>query len=242
MMEKYNRSIYRINRELSGMEEENDNEDNSIEDGKNMPIVHMSESPVVHEIEKEYSINEEETSDIECQINNANEENTKYIYNDQSVQVSKSQISENSENSENYKNTKQSLNDNVVEKSQESGSECSISATVRIPQYSQVGVGRNSYVEYEVEIDLPGSHYVRKFFRRFSQFRDLHRRLCSNRTYGKTVSRLAFPNRRVFFSLSTAVSNSRQKDLQSYLSTMLTTCYISTREELDVLDIFFRAT
>ena len=116
---------------------------------------------------------------------------------------------------------------------------------VRIPWHYTVGTGRNSHVEYEVELKIIGGEegdYVRKLFRRFSQFRDLHRRLARHEAHGKNVSKLIFPNRKIFFSLSTSVSNSRQKDLQSYLSNMLDTCCISSKEELDLLDIFFRAT
>ena len=96
-------------------------------------------------------------------------------------------------------------------------------------------------MELEIIVGEEGD-YVRKLFRRFSQFRDLHRRLARNEAHGKNVSKLIFPNRKIFFSLSTSVSNSRQKDLQSYLSNMLDTCCISSKEELDLLDIFFRAT
>ena len=115
----------------------------------------------------------------------------------------------------------------------------------RIPWHHTVGTGRGSYVEYEVELEIVGSGggecgEVWRLARRFRQFRDLHRRMSTSRRFGKTISKLSFPNRKIFFSLSSSVSSSRQNDLQSYLTSMLATCFISTKEELERLDTFFR--
>ena len=203
-MEKYARSIYRINRELSSGTEEEQAE----------PI----DNPAVDE--KEVYDYYKPSDELNNAIHVINVEDKKTQITEEDIKAFQSVNSERS---------------NGDQEEGESG------ALVRIPCHYLMSVGRSSYVEYEVEIEIPNTGYVRKVFRRFSQFRDLHRRLCSTKAYGKTVSKLAFPNRKIFFSLSDSVSKSRQRDLQSYLMTMMATLNISTREGLDNLDAFFRA-
>jgi len=96
--------------------------------------------------------------------------------------------------------------------------------SLAIPSYRTVGLGKMSYVEYEVSIMEPAAEGVTKWsvFRRYRQFRDLHSTLSTN--YGHVVTSLPFPSRKLFGSRSDAVSSERQRDLQSYLNSLLLTC------------------
>ena len=96
--------------------------------------------------------------------------------------------------------------------------------SLAIPSYRTVGVGKTSYVEYEVAIMEPkGEEVVRwSLFRRYRQFRDLHSALSTK--YGHVVTSLPFPSRKLFGSKTDAVSSERQRDLQSYLNNLLFTC------------------
>lgn len=96
--------------------------------------------------------------------------------------------------------------------------------SLAIPSYRTVGVGKTSYVEYEVSITEPAAEEVTRWsvFRRYRQFRDLHSTLSTN--YGHVVTSLPFPSRKLFGSRSDAVSSERQRDLQSYLNNLILTC------------------
>lgn len=96
--------------------------------------------------------------------------------------------------------------------------------SLAIPGYRTVGVGKTSYVEYEVSIMEPQGEEVARWslFRRYRQFRDMHSALSTK--YGHVVTSLPFPSRKLFGSKSDAVSSERQRDLQSYLNNLLFTC------------------
>jgi len=96
--------------------------------------------------------------------------------------------------------------------------------TISIPKYHTVGVGKTSYVEYEVVmIELVGEEQLSwTLFRRYRQFRDLHNNMCAK--YGAPVTSISFPSRKLFGSRSEAVSSERQRELQSYLNQLVATC------------------
>jgi len=96
--------------------------------------------------------------------------------------------------------------------------------TISIPRYHTVGVGKNSYVEYEVVmVEMMGEEQITwTLYRRYRQFRDLHSTMCTK--YGAPVASLAFPARKLFGSRSEAVSSERQRDLQTYLNRLVSTC------------------
>ena len=96
--------------------------------------------------------------------------------------------------------------------------------SLAIPSYRTVGLGKTSYVEYEVSIMEPVAGEITKWsvFRRYRQFRDLHSMLSTN--YGHVVTSLPFPSRKLFGSRSDAVSSERQRDLQSYINNLIFTC------------------
>ena len=93
--------------------------------------------------------------------------------------------------------------------------------TLSIPSYRTVGLGKQSYVEYEVRISEPDL-VSWSLFRRYRQFRDLHSAMCSR--YGPVVTCLPFPSRKLLWSKSDAVSSERQRDLQHYLNMLLKAC------------------
>ena len=124
-----------------------------------------------------------------------------------------------------------------------------VGLTLSIPRYRTVGVGKTSYVEYEVCVteQLGEEKKSWSLFRRYSKFRDLHSNLAAK--YGQAVTCLPFPSRKLFGSKSEAVSTERQRDLQHYLNNLLFTCSkISscplrtglTRENLASLSTFFQ--
>jgi len=96
---------------------------------------------------------------------------------------------------------------------------------ISIPRYHSVGTGKASYVEYEVQCEVTlgtGAQPERwTLFRRYRQFRDLHTTLVNR--YGVAIQALAFPGRKLFGSRTEAVSSERQRDLQTYLSSLLAT-------------------
>merc|ERR1712142_1336368 len=96
--------------------------------------------------------------------------------------------------------------------------------TISIPRFHTVGVGKNSFVEYEVVlVELVGDEQLTwTLYRRYRQFRDLHSSLSSK--YGTPVTSLTFPSRKLFGSRSEAVSSERQRDLQTYLNKLVMTC------------------
>jgi len=96
--------------------------------------------------------------------------------------------------------------------------------TISIPRYHTVGVGKTSFVEYEVVVvEMVGEEQINwTLYRRYRQFRDLHSTMCSK--YGTPVTVLAFPARKLFGSRSEAVSSERQRDLQTYLNKLVATC------------------
>ena len=121
--------------------------------------------------------------------------------------------------------------------------------TLSIPRYRTVGVGKTSYVEYEVCVTERVGQEERTWslFRRYSKFRDLHSNLSAK--YGPAVTSLPFPSRKLFGSKSDAVSSQRQTDLHHYLNNLLFTCSkISScplrsgicRENLAALSTFFQ--
>ena len=246
-MEKYARSIYRINRDISALEygedesREDDNEDIN-EILKETEVEKLDDKDTVDICCKEYKDNKDS---IPKESEDSLHEDIKTNENEMKKSIDNTEDA--SEHEKHYENEKYKDEKLIYleERSKQKESESPDPVLVRIPRHYTIGSGRSSHVEYEVELMIIGGEegdYVRKIFRRFSEFRDLHRRLARHGAQGKNVAKLIFPNRKIFFSLSTSVSNSRQKDLQSYLSNMLDTCCISSKEELDVLDIFFRAT
>ena len=96
--------------------------------------------------------------------------------------------------------------------------------TISIPRYHTVGIGKNSYVEYEVVmVEMMGEEQITwTLYRRYRQFRDLHSTMCTK--YGAPVASLTFPARKLFGSRSEAVSSERQRDLQTYLNRLVSTC------------------
>lgn len=121
--------------------------------------------------------------------------------------------------------------------------------TLSIPRYRTVGVGKTSYVEYEVCVteQLGEEKKSWSLFRRYSKFRDLHSNLAAK--YGQAITCLPFPSRKLFGSKSDTVSTERQRDLQHYLNNLLFTCTkISScplktglnRENLAALSTFFQ--
>jgi len=98
---------------------------------------------------------------------------------------------------------------------------------VSIPRWKTVSAGNNPFVEYEVEINMLEQDISWRLFRRFRQFRDLHVQL--SQKYGDDVAKIQFPSRKIFGSMSAAVSNLRQRELQSYLNRLIATgCKLST--------------
>ena len=102
----------------------------------------------------------------------------------------------------------------------------SLTLTVTIPTFRTVGVGKTSYVEYEVRVMEPVGEDQRleqwSLFRRYRQFRDLHSTMSTR--YGHVITCLPFPSRKIFGSKSDAVSSERQRDLQNYLQNLIFTC------------------
>lgn len=99
------------------------------------------------------------------------------------------------------------------------------SLTLSIPTYRSVGVGKQSYVEYEVKIVEPHGDQgtiTWSLFRRYRQFRDLHGAMIQR--YGPVVTCIPFPSRKILWSKSDAVSSERQRDLQHYLNQLLLAC------------------
>jgi len=99
-----------------------------------------------------------------------------------------------------------------------------LTLTVNIPSFRTVGVGKTSYVEYEVRVMEPVEEKMTQWsvFRRYRQFRDLHSTMSSR--YGHVITCLPFPSRKIFGSKSDAVSSERQRDLQNYLQNLIFTC------------------
>lgn len=91
---------------------------------------------------------------------------------------------------------------------------------ISIPRYHTVGSGKSSYVEYEVAVEV-GEGERWQLYRRYRQFRDLHSLMVTK--YGAPVQALTFPSRKLFGSRSEAVSAERQRELQTYLNTLVTT-------------------
>ena len=123
-----------------------------------------------------------------------------------------------------------------------------ISLTLSIPRYRTVGVGKTSYVEYEVCVteNLGEDQKVSSLFRRYRQFRDLHNALSSRY---QPVTSLPFPSRKLFGSKSDSVSTERQRDLQHYLNNLIFACSKIAgcplqsglnRENLAALSTFFQ--
>ena len=123
-----------------------------------------------------------------------------------------------------------------------------ITLTLSIPRYRTVGVGKTSYVEYEVCVTEKRGEEQKVFslFRRFRQFRDLHNNLSSRY---QPVTSLPFPSRKLFGSKSDSVSTERQRDLQHYLNNLVFACSKIVgcplqsglnRENLAALSTFFQ--
>jgi hypothetical protein len=91
--------------------------------------------------------------------------------------------------------------------------------SVTIPTFTLSGIGSNSHVEYQVTIKSVDAHWT--VMRRFRQFRDLHMAMMS--IYGKAVTVLPFPTRRIFGSRSETVSGERQTQLMGYINILLLT-------------------
>jgi len=108
---------------------------------------------------------------------------------------------------------------------------------ISIPRYFSVGSGKSSYVEYELVVETSeggvntststtssgsssSSPERWRLYRRYRQFRDLHTNM-TNR-YGPSVQSLSFPARKLFGSRSDSVSAERQRELQSYLNSLVT--------------------
>ena len=118
---------------------------------------------------------------------------------------------------------------------------------INIHRFYTTGVGKNSYVIYEVEISLVESESKFLVSRRYRQFRDLHTLMCSR--YGSAVQFLQFPSRKLFGSKTEAVSSERQRDLQTYLNRLVSVCCklpgsplytAQTREALETFSAFFQ--
>ena len=120
--------------------------------------------------------------------------------------------------------------------------------TLSIPRYRTVGVGKTSYVEYEVCVTekLGEEQKVSSLFRRYRQFSDLHTNLSSRY---QPVTSLPFPSRKLFGSKSDSVSTERQRDLQHYLNNLIFACSKIVgsplqsglnRENLAALSTFFQ--
>lgn len=118
---------------------------------------------------------------------------------------------------------------------------------MQIPRFYSVGVGKGSYVEYEVCINLleSGAQYL--LHRRYRQFRDLHTSMCSR--FGSAVQFLQFPSRKLFGSKTEAVSSERQRELVTYLNRLVSVCCklpgcplysAQTRESLEAISPFFQ--
>ena len=123
-----------------------------------------------------------------------------------------------------------------------------VSLTLSIPRYRTVGVGKTSYVEYEVCVTekLGEEQKVSSLFRRYRQFRDLHTNLSARY---QPVTSLPFPSRKLFGSKSDSVSTERQRDLQHYLNNLIFACSKIVgsplqsglnRENLAALSTFFQ--
>jgi len=118
---------------------------------------------------------------------------------------------------------------------------------IEIPRYYSVGVGKQSYIEYEVNINVVESDARYSIYRRYRTFRDLHTVMCSK--YGSAVQFLQFPSRKLFGSKTESVSSERQVDLQTYLNRLVSVCcklpgsplYKSqSRSQLETFSTFFQ--
>lgn len=92
-----------------------------------------------------------------------------------------------------------------------------IELSASIPTFRMAGLGSSVHVEYEVNLRAKDGQWT--VLRRFRQFRDLHVQMCS--VYGESVASIPFPSRRLFGNKSDHVSHERQRQLQSYLNTLL---------------------
>ena len=115
-----------------------------------------------------------------------------------------------------------------------------------------MGVGKQSYVEYEVNIKFSAEKESDELdeytlHRRYRTFRELHTTMCSR--YGPAVQFLQFPSRKIFGSKSESVSTERQRELTSYLNRLVsvlgrqpgTPLYANqNRESLERIATFFQ--
>lgn len=95
---------------------------------------------------------------------------------------------------------------------------------ITIPRFYTVGVGKSSYVEYEINIKVAADNDSSdleeyNLHRRYRTFRDLHSAMCTR--YGPAVQFLQFPSRKIFGSKSESVSTERQRELTSYLNRLV---------------------
>ena len=155
-MAKYARSIYRINRDISALE---DGEDERREDNKE-DIVEILIEP---EVEKHQSLDDKDTSDFEGkeykdskagkpkESEDSLHENNKTNENEIKKSIDNTEdASEYEEGDENEKHKdEKGLDLHKENKSPDP-------VLVRIPQHYNVGSGRRSHVEYEVELMIIG--------------------------------------------------------------------------------------
>jgi len=117
-----------------------------------------------------------------------------------------------------------------------------------IPRFYPAGVGKQTYIEYEVGVLFVDSGQQYIVHRRYRQFRDLHTNMCSR--YGSAVQFLQFPAKKIFGSKTEAVSSERQRDLSTYLNRLVSVCCklpgsplyrTQTRDSLETFSAFFQS-
>ena len=134
--------------------------------------------------------------------------------------------------------------------------DCRIQFT--IPRFYPVGVGKLTFIEYEIEVAFvespsetattsPLTTTPYRLQRRYRQFRDLHSTMCTR--YGAAVQFLSFPGRKLFNSRSEGVSMERQRDLQIFLNRLVSILVKApgnplfssqSRESLGLVSTFFQ--
>lgn len=95
---------------------------------------------------------------------------------------------------------------------------------ITIPSFYTVGLGKQSYVSYEINIKILSDVECEDadeftLHRRYRTFRELHSSMCSR--YGPSVQFLQFPSRKIFGSKSESVSTERQRELTAYLNRLV---------------------